>query len=60
MFVLPGIPEKTKEVYLRLHKFFGVSIFVASIAQCCVGIAEFSTLNKMYEKSLFMFSGDPY
>ncbi|CAB3979051.1 Cytochrome b561 [Paramuricea clavata] len=44
VFVLPGVPEKTKEVYLRFHKFFGVSIFVASIAQCCIGIAQHSVV----------------
>lgn len=54
VFVLPGVPEKTKEVYLRFHKFFGVSIFVASIAQCCIGIAQHSVVTIKYEKLSFI------
>ncbi|XP_028396994.1 cytochrome b561-like [Dendronephthya gigantea] len=40
VFVLSGVAESTKEAFLRLHKFFGVSIFVASVAQCCIGITQ--------------------
>ena len=59
VFVLPGVTDETKEVFLRFHKFFGVSIFVASTFQCSIGITQQSIFTIKYGKLLYVLLPGP-
>ena len=59
VFVLSGMSDETKELFRSFHKFVGVSIFVASIFQCCIGITEKSIFSIKYGKPLYVLLHAP-